>query len=73
MVNPPTLSSPSYATYVHERDAILNSLQRRADRLTVKLNEMEGVDCQPIEGALYAFPSIAIPAKVGDASSLYWF
>ena len=42
MVHPPRPGDPSYATYVAERDGIMSSLQRRAQRLvSAKL----GLDC----------------------------
>ncbi len=68
MVNPPKENTPSYATYVSERDSILSSLKRRAIKLAAALNELEGVSCQPVEGALYAFPQITLPAKAVEAA-----
>ena len=35
--------------------------QRRAVLLVDALNKLEGVTCQPAQGALYAFPSITLP------------
>ena len=32
------------------------------------MNELEGVSCQPIEGALYAFPTISLPPKAVEAA-----
>ena len=61
MVCPPTVGSPSYSKYVEERDEILASLRRRADRISQALNELSGVSCTTIDGALYAFPSITLP------------
>mmetsp|Transcript_31728 Transcript_31728/g.53523 ORF Transcript_31728/g.53523 Transcript_31728/m.53523 type:complete len:485 (+) Transcript_31728:57-1511(+) len=68
MVHPPQPGDESYATYVQERDAILASLHRRADRLSAALNELEGVSCNAIDGALYAFPTITLPAKSVEAA-----
>lgn len=64
MVNPPQPNSPSYSTYCQERDAILSSLKRRAKLVEKELNSCSGVKCNPVEGALYAFPSITLPAKL---------
>ena len=63
MVNPPQPGDESYPLYSAETEAIFESLKRRADKLYTKLNELEGVSCQPIEGAMYAFPTITIPAR----------
>lgn len=61
MVNPPRVGDESYALYAQETKDIYESLKRRADKLYHKLNELEGVSCQPIEGAMYAFPTITLP------------
>lgn len=63
MVEPPQEGDPSHALYVHERDAIYNSLKRRAQLLVRALNELPGIECQPAEGAMYAFPRITLPPK----------
>jgi len=63
MVRPPAQGEASYGEYVAERDAILNSLKRRAEKLVKMLNSLEGVSCQPVEGAMYAFPKIDLPEK----------
>jgi alanine transaminase len=60
---PPREGDESYPLYKKERDALLSSLKRRAKRLEDLLNQLEGVTCQPVDGALYAFPKISIPAK----------
>jgi aspartate/methionine/tyrosine aminotransferase len=33
------------------------------------LSAMEGASCQPVEGALYAFPQITLPKKAVEAAS----
>jgi aspartate/methionine/tyrosine aminotransferase len=43
--------------------------QRRALRVAKALNDMEGVSCNPVEGALYAFPRIRLPAKAIAAAA----
>lgn len=63
IVNPPCPGEPSYALYSSERAAIYDSLCQKAQLATATLNSMEGVTCQPIEGAMYAFPSIVLPQK----------
>jgi len=63
MVNPPKEGEASYPLYKQERDGILASLQRRAQKVTKILNECTGIHCNEVEGALYAFPSITLPEK----------
>ena len=63
MVQPPQPGSPSYSTYIAERDQILDSLRRRANKLSEALNSLPGVSCTNISGALYAFPSISLPGQ----------
>jgi alanine transaminase len=63
MVNPPKPGDESYALYAQETHDIYESLKRRANKLYSKLNELEGVSCQSIEGAMYAFPTIRLPAR----------
>jgi len=68
MVQPPQVGDESYATYKAERDGILASLRRRAGMLSEALNRLEGVSCNTIDGALYAFPTITLPAKAIEAA-----
>jgi alanine transaminase len=68
MVNPPAPGEPSYELYVQERDAILASLKRRAEKMTDALNTLEGVSCTNIDGAMYAFPTIDLPDKAIKAA-----
>ena len=63
MVNPPKPGDDSYPLYEAETNSIYESLKRRANKLYQKLNELEGVSCQPIEGAMYAFPTITLPKR----------
>lgn len=66
MVSPPIPGNPSYETYHRERRAILESLRDRAKILANGLNKVPGIHCQPVTGAMYAFPSIALPAGMTD-------
>ena len=63
MVNPPKPGDESYTLYAEETQSIYDSLKRRASKLHAKLNQLEGVSCQPIEGAMYAFPTITLPRR----------
>merc|ERR1712232_1416151 len=40
------------------------ALKRKAKMVVDRLNAMEGISCQPIEGAMYAFPKVTIKGYV---------
>ena len=61
LVTPPRPGQPSYERYRAERAGVIESLRRRADLLAQGLNGIPGYSCQPITGAMYAFPSITLP------------
>jgi alanine transaminase len=60
---PPARGDASFALYARERDAILASLRRRAERLNTAMRALEGVTCEDADGALYAFPRVRLPAR----------
>ena len=68
MVNPPRPHDPSHALYAKEIATIYDSLKRRAEKVTGALRSLEGVTCNPSEGAMYCFPQIRLPAPVIDAA-----
>jgi len=68
IVNPPKEGEPSFPLYKAERDGVVSSLKRKAELTTRRLNEFPGVSCQVVEGAMYAFPTIQIPAKAIEAA-----
>lgn len=61
MVNPPQHGDPSYEQFEEEKQAILDSLKRRASMVHKKLNSIKGVTCNKLDGAMYAFPRVDIP------------
>lgn len=58
---------PSYARYAEEKGAIFAALQARALLLAEGLNRIEGISCNAIAGAMYAFPRIALPPGRTDS------
>jgi aspartate/methionine/tyrosine aminotransferase len=66
MVRPPKKGSPSYETYEAERTGILNELKQRAILLADGLNKIEGIQCNTVAGAMYAFPKITLPPGKSD-------
>ncbi len=61
MVRPPRPGDPSHASYVKERNAILDSLRLKAQMVAEGLGGVPGISCQNIAGAMYAFPRISLP------------
>jgi len=61
MCNPPSAGETSYDGYIEEKEAILESLQRRAERLVKAFNALDGITCNDAQGALYVFPQIHLP------------
>ncbi len=61
MMNPPREGEPSYGLYVRERDYILSELAGKAKLLAQGLDAIPGISCQPITGAMYAFPKVTLP------------
>lgn len=68
MVNPPASGDDSYDLYCKERDDILSSLKRRALTVASVMNECVNITCQPVEGAMYAFPQLHLPPKAIEAA-----
>jgi alanine transaminase len=68
MACPPLPGSPSYPLYASERDSILSSLKRRSLQVAQRLNQCDGIRCNPVEGALYAFPQITLPSAAVEAA-----
>ena len=69
MVQPPKEGQPSYTQYMEEKTGIMESLQRRADRIVNALNTLEGVTCNTTQGSLYAFPQIQLPQGAVDRAN----
>jgi aspartate/methionine/tyrosine aminotransferase len=61
MVRPPKPGEPSYALYAQERDGVLGELRARAVLLAEGLNRIEGIECNVVAGAMYAFPRVTLP------------
>ena len=71
VMNPPKEGEASFELYNAEKTEILASLKRRAVKLTAALDALDGVECKPAEGALYAFPRLYLPEKfVAEAKGI---
>jgi len=67
MVRPPKPGSPSHALFEAERSTILEEMKKRAVILAEGLNRIEGITCNVIAGAMYAFPRVTLPSGKSDA------
>lgn len=58
VMNPPKEGDESFELYDREKRGILDSLVRRAKMMVESLNKLDGIACNEVEGALYAFPRL---------------
>jgi len=63
VVNPPVPGDDSYELYIEERTKVLSDLKYKAKLVADTFNSIEGISCQPVQGAMYAFPNIKLPEK----------
>ncbi|XP_056371573.1 alanine aminotransferase 1 [Oenanthe melanoleuca] len=63
VVDPPKPGEPSYERFQAEKEAVLGALAEKA-RLTQEIfNQTPGIHCNPVQGAMYSFPRIDLPAR----------
>lgn len=58
-----------------EKTAVLGALAEKAKLTEQILNAVPGIKCNPVQGAMYAFPRIFIPPKAVEeakASTCDW-
>eukprot|EP00051_Salpingoeca_urceolata_P027127 m.480129 g.480129 ORF g.480129 m.480129 type:complete len:550 (-) comp21709_c0_seq1:284-1933(-) len=71
MLQPPVPGEESYDLWKQEYDQLFQSLKRKATKLELGLNSIEGVSCNQIDGAMYAFPQITMPQNaINEAERL---
>lgn len=68
VVNPPKQGEPSYDLFMKEKNGVLQSLKERAEMVANTFNSIEGFSCNPVQGAMYAFPQFKLPAKAIEAA-----
>lgn len=66
LVKGPPPASAAGKRHAAENEKIFSSLKRRATVLVDKLNKIPGLACNPVEGAMYAFPSLTLPGTFKD-------
>lgn len=68
VVNPPKKGEPSYELFMKEKNGVLQSLKERAEMVANTFNSIEGFSCNPVQGAMYAFPQFKLSEKAIDAA-----
>ena len=53
-----------------ERRVILQALKRKAELVYKRMNQIPGVHCNKIQGAMYAFPRIDIPEEAWEDANV---
>ena len=51
----------------------MKSLREKARMVTETLNKIEGITCNEVAGAMYAFPRIYLPEKAIEAAKVFLF
>ena len=57
--------------YLQEKSGVLDELALKAHMTTEKLNDIKGVRCNELMGAMYAFPRIFLPPKAVAEAEVY--
>lgn len=74
MVRPPTIETASSQTvelFNKEHKELFENLKEKADILSNQLNKIPRINCQNIDGAMYAFPKIDMPEfRIEEAEKL---
>ncbi|KAK3610284.1 hypothetical protein CHS0354_029746 [Potamilus streckersoni] len=68
VANPPKPGEPSYELFEKEKSDVLGQLAQKAQLVTKTFNSIEGVSCNVVQGAMYAFPRISLPPKAIQAA-----
>ncbi|XP_050413736.1 alanine aminotransferase 2-like [Patella vulgata] len=63
IVNPPKPGEPSYELFLKEKTKVLSLLLQKAKLVTKTFNSIEGIKCNEVQGAMYAFPQIFLPPR----------
>jgi len=68
VVNPPRPGEASYELFEKEKSKILSDLKIKAKLVAETFNSIEGITCNKVAGAMYAFPRLFLPAKAIKAA-----
>ncbi|KAK0051536.1 alanine aminotransferase 2 [Biomphalaria pfeifferi] len=68
VVNPPKPGEPSYPLFKQQKEKVLGDLAEKGRMTTELFNSIPGISCNPVQGAMYAFPKLDIPKKALEAA-----
>lgn len=63
LVNPPKKGDESYEQWLTETTLTHDNLASRSKYMCEQFNKLDGMSCQPAEGAMYLFPQMTMPEK----------
>ncbi len=66
LVSPPPEGGPSRALWEREKREVLEALRKKAAVVGRGLDQVPGIRCNEVTGAMYAFPRIDLPPGVTD-------
>lgn len=61
--NTPKIGDESFELWNNEKNTVLKSLKEKAKLTATGFNNIEGISCQTVQGAMYSFPNIEMPEK----------
>lgn len=68
VVYPPREDEPSFKEFSEEKKKIIDSHKRKAKFFMEAIKDLEGISCNPVEGAFYVFPKITLSSKACQAA-----
>ncbi|CAK6436562.1 unnamed protein product [Pipistrellus nathusii] len=71
VVNPPRPGEESFAQFVREKEAVLSNLAEKAKLTEDLFNQVPGIRCNPLQGAMYAFPRLFLPPRAVEAAQAH--
>lgn len=66
----PERLTPLLSLSHQEKESVLGNLAKKAKLTEDMLNQVPGIRCNPLQGAMYAFPRIFIPPKAVEAAQV---
>ncbi|XP_014383897.1 PREDICTED: alanine aminotransferase 2 [Myotis brandtii] len=71
MVNPPVPGEESFEQFLREKESVLSNLAEKAKLTEDLFNQVPGIHCNPLQGAMYAFPRIVLPPRAVEAAQAH--
>ncbi|XP_020026555.1 alanine aminotransferase 1 isoform X2 [Castor canadensis] len=63
VVSPPAPSDPSFVQFQAEKQEVLAQLAAKAKLTEQMFNQIPGIRCNPVQGAMYSFPRVQLPPR----------